>query len=143
MDIAHLLARRAGAEIVICDVDMPMREALSILAKRRIGALPVMRDGRIAGIFSERDVIHCLEVEGEASLAKPVGEVMTAPPITVAPNTRIDDALELMTRRRIRHLPVVEDGAMCGFVSIGDLVKAQIDAIASEAEAMRVYIQTA
>jgi len=143
MDIAHLLARRAGAEIVICDVDMPMREALSILAKRRIGALPVMRDGRIAGIFSERDVIYCLEVEGEASLAKPVGEVMTAPPITVAPTTRIDDALELMTRRRIRHLPVVEDGAMCGFVSIGDLVKAQIDAIASEAEAMRVYIQTA
>jgi CBS domain-containing protein len=143
MDIAHLLARRSGAEIVICDVDMPMREALSILAKRRIGALPVMRDGRIAGIFSERDVIYCLEVEGEASLAKPVGEVMTAPPITVAPNTRIDDALELMTRRRIRHLPVVENGAMCGFVSIGDLVKAQIDAIASEAEAMRVYIQTA
>jgi len=143
MDIAHLLARRSGAEIVICDVDMPMREALSILAKRRIGALPVMRDGRIAGIFSERDVIYCLEVEGEASLAKPVGEVMTAPPITVAPNTRIDDALELMTRRRIRHLPVVEDGVMCGFVSIGDLVKAQIDAIASEAEAMRVYIQTA
>jgi len=143
MDIAHLLARRSGAEIVICDIDMPMREALSILAKRRIGALPVMRDGRIAGIFSERDVIYCLEVEGEASLAKPVGEVMTAPPITVAPNTRIDDALELMTRRRIRHLPVVEDGVMCGFVSIGDLVKAQIDAIASEAEAMRVYIQTA
>ena len=143
MDIAHLLARRASAEVIVCDVDMPMREALSILATRRIGALPVMRQGQIAGIFSERDVIYCLEVEGEASLAKPVGEVMTAPPITVAPGTRIEDALELMTRRRIRHLPVVDNGAMCGFVSIGDLVKAQIDAIASEAEAMRVYIQTA
>lgn len=143
MDIAHLLARRAGSEVVICDVEMPMREALSILAARRIGALPVMRRGEVAGIFSERDVIYCLEREGEASLDKPVGEVMTAPPITVTPGTRIEDALELMTRRRIRHLPVVENGAMRGFVSIGDLVKAQIDAIASEAEAMRVYIQSA
>jgi len=143
VDIAHLLARRASPEVVTCDCDMPMREALSILAKRRIGALPVLRDGEIAGIFSERDVIYCLEAEGEASLSKPVGEVMTAPPITVDPGTRIEDALELMTRRRIRHLPVVSNGSMCGFVSIGDLVKAQVDAIASEAEAMRVYIQSA
>jgi len=143
MDIAHLLARRAGSEVVTCDVDMPMRAALSILATRRIGALPVLRHGEVAGVFSERDVIYCLEREGEASLAKPVGEVMTAPPITVSPSTRIDEALELMTRRRIRHLPVVENGSMCGFVSIGDLVKAQVDAIASEAEAMRAYIQTA
>ena len=143
MDIAHLLARRASSEVVTCDVDMPMRAALSILATRRIGALPVLRHGEVAGVFSERDVIYCLEREGEASLAKPVGEVMTAPPITVSPSTRIDEALELMTRRRIRHLPVVENGSMCGFVSIGDLVKAQVDAIASEAEAMRAYIQTA
>ncbi len=143
MDIARLIARRAGAEVVTCDVDMPMRAALSILATRRIGALPVMRHGAVAGVFSERDVIYCLEREGEASLDKPVGEVMTAPAITVAPNTRIDEALEMMTRRRIRHLPVVENGAMCGFVSIGDLVKAQIDAIAHEAEAMRTYIQSA
>ncbi len=143
MDIARLIARRAGAEVVTCDVDMPMRAALSILATRRIGALPVMRHGEVAGVFSERDVIYCLEREGEASLDKPVGEVMTAPAITVAPNTRIDEALEMMTRRRIRHLPVVENGAMCGFVSIGDLVKAQIDAIAHEAEAMRNYIQSA
>ncbi len=143
MDIARLIARRAGAEVVTCDVDMPMRAALSILATRRIGALPVMRHGEVAGVFSERDVIYCLEREGEASLDKPVGEVMTAPAITVAPNTRIDEALEMMTRRRIRHLPVVENGAMCGFVSIGDLVKAQIDAIAHEAEAMRTYIQSA
>jgi CBS domain-containing protein len=147
MDIARLIAGRASSEIVTCDVDMSMREALGILAHRRIGALPVMRHGEVAGIFSERDVIYCLEREGEASLDKPVGEVMTAPPITVEPRTSVDDALELMTRRRIRHLPVVESGAqgpvMCGFVSIGDLVKARIDAIAREAEAMRTYIQSA
>jgi CBS domain-containing protein len=143
MDVAQLIARRASAQIVTCDVDMIMRDALSLLASRRIGAMPVLRNGEVAGIFSERDVIYCLEREGEASLNKPVGEVMTAPAITIAPSTGIEDALEMMTRRRIRHLPVVEDGAMRGFVSIGDLVKAQVDAIAGEAEAMRTYIQTA
>jgi len=143
MDIARLIAGRASSEVLTCDVDMKMRDALSILANRRIGALPVMRHGEVAGIFSERDVIYCLEREGEASLDKPVGEVMTAPPITVEPSTRIDDALELMTRRRIRHLPVVQNGSMCGFISIGDLVKAQVDGLAQEAEAMRTYIQSA
>ena len=143
MDIARLIAGRPSSDVLTCDVDMKMRDALGILANRRIGALPVMRHGEVAGIFSERDVIYCLEREGEASLDKPVGEVMTAPPITVEPSTRIDDALELMTRRRIRHLPVVQNGAMRGFVSIGDLVKAQVDGLAHEAEAMRTYIQSA
>jgi CBS domain-containing protein len=143
MDIAHVMARSAISEVIVCDGSIPMRDALSILAQRRIGAMPVLHNGEVAGIFSERDVIYCIESEGEASLGKPVFEVMTAPAISVTPDTRIEDALELMTRRRIRHLPVVENGAMCGFVSIGDLVKAQLDAVASEAEAMRVYIQTA
>ena len=143
MDIARLLAARPDSEIVTCDVAMTMREAVGLLAGRRIGALPVLRGREVVGVFSERDVIYCLEREGEASLDKPVGKVMTAPPITVDPATRIDDALELMTRRRVRHLPVVRNGAMCGFVSIGDLVKAQVDGLAHEAEAMRTYIQSA
>lgn len=143
MDIARLIANRASSEIVTCEVDMTMREALSVLAERRIGALPVMQRGEVAGIFSERDVLYCLAAEGEASLAKPLHEVMTAPPITVDPATRIDEALELMTRRRIRHLPVVQNGQLAGFVSIGDLVKAQIDGLAQEAHAMRSYIQSA
>lgn len=143
MDIARVIAGRASSEVLTCDVEMPMRAALGILATRRIGALPVMRGSEVAGIFSERDVIYCLEREGEASLDKPVGEVMTAPPITVEPSTRIDDALELMTRRRIRHLPVVQNGMMCGFVSIGDLVKAQVDGLSHEAQALRTYIQSA
>lgn len=143
MDIARLIAGRASSDVITCDVDMTMREALTILATRRIGALPVMRQGEVVGIFSERDVIYCLEREGEASLDKPVSEVMTSPPISAEPTTRIDEALELMTRRRIRHLPVIQGGAMCGFVSIGDLVKAQIDGLAQEAAAMRSYIQSA
>jgi CBS domain-containing protein len=143
MDIARLIANRPAGEIVTCEAAQSMREALAILATRRIGAMPVTRGDEVVGIFSERDVIYCLEREGEASLDKQVGEVMTAPAITVAPATKIDDALEMMTRRRIRHLPVIDNGVMKGFVSIGDLVKAQIDEIAHEAQAMRSYIQSA
>ena len=143
MNIAQLIAGRASSTIVTCDSDLPMREALALLSERRIGAMPVTKGGEVAGIFSERDVIHCLAREGEASLSRPVGEVMTAPAITVDPATKVDEALELMTKRRIRHLPVVQDGAMCGFISIGDLVKSRIDAVEAEAEAMRSYIQTA
>ena len=143
MDIAQVLARSPVAEVIVCDAGIQMRDALSILAQRRIGAMPVLQGSEIAGIFSERDVIYCLESEGEASLSKPVREVMTAPAITASPDTPVEEALDVMTRRRIRHLPVVENGAMCGFVSIGDLVKAQLDVVESEAEAMRVYIQTA
>ena len=143
MQIAHLIAHRPSNEIVSCEADLPMRDALALLARKRIGAIPVVERGKVAGIFSERDVIYCLEAEGEASLSHPVGRVMTAPPISVSPQTTVDDALTLMTRRRIRHLPVIEGETMCGFISIGDLVKAKMDAIAAEAEAMRAYIQTA
>ena len=74
---------------------------------------------------------------------KPVGEVMTAPAITVIPATGVLEALGLMTRRRIRHLPVMQDGRVLGFVSIGDLVKHRIEKIEADAEAMRSYIQSA
>ena len=143
MNIAQLIAGRASSDIVSCEVHLPMREALALLARKRIGAIPVIDGGKVVGIFSERDVIYCLESEGEASLSHPVGRVMTAPAISVSPQTSVDEALTLMTRRRIRHLPVVEGDSMCGFISIGDLVKTKMDAIAAEAEAMRTYIQTA
>ena len=102
-----------------------------------------MADGKVAGIFSERDVVYQLKAHGPAMLDKRMGEVMTAPAITVDPETSILEALGLMTRRRIRHLPVVSRGEVVGFVSIGDLVKYRIDRIQSEAEALRHYIQTA
>lgn len=130
-------------QIVSCDADMSVREAVALLAERRIGALPVFKGSEIAGIFSERDVIYQLAAHGPAMLDKTVGETMTAPAITVAPSTGVMEALSLMTRRRVRHLPVVQGGAVRGFVSIGDLVKYRIDRIESEAEAMRSYIQSA
>ena len=105
--------------------------------------MPVFEDGRIAGIFSERDLLYCIAREGAAVLARRVGEVMTAPPITVEPETGVLDALALMTRRRIRHLPVVRHAEAEGFVSIGDLVKHRLELVEAEAEQMREYIRTA
>lgn len=143
MDIGRLIEGRASSDIISCTADTPVREAVRLLASKRIGAIPVMDGGRVAGIFSERDVIYRLADEGDACLARPLGEVMTSPAITVDRSSAVLDALALMTKRRIRHLPVVDGEAMCGFISIGDLVKFRIERIESEAQAMRSYIQSA
>ncbi|MEO6716643.1 MAG: CBS domain-containing protein [Novosphingobium sp.] len=142
MTVARLIEGRNGA-VFCCEAATTVREAVAMLATKRIGALPVMAAGQVAGIVSERDVIYQLQAQGPGVLDRPVGEVMTAPAVTVSPETEVLEALGLMTRRRMRHLPVVAGGAMVGFISIGDLVKYRIERIESEAEAMRVYIQTA
>ena len=142
MTIARLIEGRSG-EVISCDAALSVGDAINILAEQRIGALPVFSGGAIAGIFSERDVVHLLAAHGPAMMDKSVGEVMTAPAITVTPATGVLDALGLMTRRRIRHLPVMQDGQVLGFVSIGDLVKHRIEKIEADAEAMRSYIQSA
>jgi CBS domain-containing protein len=142
MTIAHLIDGRNVA-IVTCSADTSVRDAVTLLAERRIGAMPVIDDGKVVGIFSERDVIYQLKAQGPAMLDRTLREVMTSPAITVAPETSVLAALSLMTRRRIRHLPVMRDGDMVGLVSIGDLVKYRIERIESEAEALRTYIQTA
>ena len=143
MEISRLIEGRASSNVISSTVDAPVREAIPLLASKRIGAVPIMKGGRIVGIFSERDVIYRLADEGDACLERPIGEVMTAPAITVERSATVLDALALMTKRRIRHLPVVDGETMCGFISIGDLVKARLDEIQHEAEAMREYIRTA
>ena len=142
MDIAKLIRDRQGP-VYSCNTATTVTEAASVLAERRIGALPVVSGDEVVGIFSERDLLYCIAQEGAAALERQVGEVMTSPPVTVARDTDALEALSLMTRRRIRHLPVVESGRMLGFISIGDLVKLRVEAAEAEAEAMRVYIQTA
>ena len=142
MTIAHLIEGRKAA-VVTCDSERRVREAVALLAERRIGAMPVLDGGKLAGIFSERDVIYQLAAQGPAVLDRQLREVMTSPAVTVEPETSVLAALSLMTRRRIRHLPVVRNGDMIALVSIGDLVKYRIERIESEAEAMRAYIQTA
>jgi len=140
MTIATILGGK-GHEVVSIAGDRTVAEAVRLLAERRIGAAPVIEGDAVIGIFSERDVIHALEREGSAALDRRISEVMTSPAITVAPGESILGALALMTRRRIRHLPVIEGGRCIGLVSIGDLVKHRIERIENEAEAMRAYIQ--
>jgi len=122
--------------------DTAVRDVIALLAEKRIGAVPVIDDGRVEGIMSERDVIHSLSRDGPVILDWSVERVMTRPAITVDSNLPVLAGLSLMTSRRIRHLPVVESGKLVGFVSIGDLVKARIERIETEAEAMRSYIAT-
>jgi CBS domain-containing protein len=140
MTIASILESKGG-EVISVTATEPVRRAVELLAEKRIGALPVMEDGQVVGIFSERDLLYGLASDGAAMLDRRIGDVMTAPPITVESGLPILTALSLMTRRRVRHLPVVDGGSMIGFVSIGDLVKKRIDRIEEEAEAMRSYIQ--
>ena len=143
MTIAAILETRAGVEPVTVERGRPVREVITLLSERKIGATPVMDGGAVAGIMSERDVILCLNRDGAAVLDWPVERIMTAPAITVEPDCTVLAALSLMTSRRIRHLPVVQNGQLINIVSIGDLVKYRLDKIEAEAEAMLSYIQTA
>lgn len=142
MEISQLIARRSPGEIITCNVNDSVGSAIALLAGKRIGAVPVLENGSLAGIFSERDVLYRMALEGALCLERRVGDVMTAPAITVELSTKVVEALGLMTRRRIRHLPVTDGGVMCGFISIGDLVKSRIDEVEHEAQAMRDYILT-
>ena len=142
MTIAAILSGRDGA-VWTAQPHESVGEVVTRLAENRIGALPVVDDNAVVGIFSERDIVYGVARQGAAFLAKTVGETMTSPAITVTGDTAILSALSMMTKRRIRHLPVVEDNRLTGFVSIGDLVKHRIEKIEAEAAAMRDYISMA
>ncbi|HEU0065803.1 MAG TPA: CBS domain-containing protein [Sphingomonas sp.] len=142
MTIGAILKTKGG-EIITLPSTASVRDAVALLAERRIGAVPVVDDGRVAGIFSERDVTYCIAREGAAALDRSLAEVMTTSVQTVTATDAVIAGLSLMTRRRIRHLPVVDGETLVGFVSIGDLVKFRIDRIEADAAAMRDYIQQA
>jgi CBS domain-containing protein len=141
MSIQAILGDK-GREVATISADARVFEAVKVLGERRIGALPVVEDDRIVGIMSERDVIYCLKDHGSEVLDWPVSRLMTSPAITVDPSTDVLNALALITRKRVRHLPVVSGGKLIGIVSIGDLVKYRIERIEFEAQAMREYIQS-
>jgi len=142
MTIASVLQDKGSAVETIAG-DATLFDAVRRLGEKRIGALPVVDGGRIAGIMSERDVIYCLRDHGPEVLDWPVSRVMSSPAITADSETTVLAALALMTQRRIRHLPVVDGGQIRGIVSIGDLVKHRMERIEAEADAMRAYIQSA
>ncbi len=140
MTIGAILESK-GSEVATIAAEAKVVDAIALLGERRIGALPVVEGSAVHGIMSERDVIYCLREHGAEALDWPVSRLMTAPALTADRATPILAALALMTQRRIRHLPVVEGGALCGIVSIGDLVKHRMERIEAEADAMRAYIQ--
>lgn len=142
MTIQAILAEK-GAEVATVAPDEKVSQAVAKLGQRRIGALPVVEEGRVVGIMSERDVIYCLRDHSGEVLDWPVSRVMTSPAITAEPSTPVLSAMAMMTQRRIRHLPVVSRGELVGIVSIGDLVKHRMERIEQEADAMRTYIQSA
>jgi CBS domain-containing protein len=142
MTVAAILSSK-GNDVATIESAAPLAEAVAQLAARKIGALVVTDAGVVVGILSERDLVSCLAQRGSAALERPVSEGMSKPAVTADPRTPILTALALMTQRRFRHLPIMEDGQLVGIVSIGDLVKHRIDTIEREAEAMRSYIQSA
>lgn len=142
MTIGAILKDKGG-EVVSVEPTTTVDAAVRQLHERRIGAVPVVADGQVQGVFSERDVIRILAERGAAGLSLSVAEAMSAPAITTEPTAPVLGALSQMTQRRVRHLPIVEDGALVGIVSIGDLVKYRIDRLDADAAAMRDYIQSA
>ena len=140
MTIGAILHGRTSA-VVSARPDDTVRAVIDLLAQNRIGAVPVLENDAIIGIFSERVLVRLMSSYGPEALDRRLDEVMTKSPVTCDSRMAVIGALSLMTQKRIRHLPVVDDGALVGFVSIGDLVKYRIDRIEAEAAAMRDYIQ--
>ena len=140
MHVAALLKRKGG-QVIAASPDAPVTEVARILAQNRIGAVLVMDgDGRPVGILSERDIVRSIAAEGQAALARRASELMTRDVVTCSPSDTVSQMMALMTQRRIRHVPVMEDGRVVGLVSIGDVVKARIDDAELEVESLRGYV---
>lgn len=125
--VRHLLDRK-GREVWSVDAGAPVLEAVRAMAEKRVGALPVTRQGKLIGVISERDYARKVILLGRSSADTAVEQIMSSPVITVTPDDPVRRCMELMTERRIRHLPVLgPDGVMIGMISIGDLVRAVIE----------------
>ena len=143
MQVRHIL-RDKGREVVTIGGDATLSEAARLLARRRIGALIVRdRDGGVAGILSERDIVRAVAEHSVAALAQCVSQHMTRALCSCSETDSVDELMEMMTHGRFRHMPVVEDDQLCGIVSIGDVVKSRIEETVREAETLREYISAA
>ena len=137
--VRHLLEAKAP-EVFAIGPDAPVIDAIRLMAEKSIGAVVVMQSGRLAGILSERDYARKIVLQGRASHDTPVRDIMTAKVVTVRLDDTIDHCMQLVTDRRIRHLPVLERDAVLGVVSIGDLVRAVIEDQQVEIDQLQRYI---
>ncbi|PWE37489.1 histidine kinase [Pseudomonas prosekii] len=134
--VAQLLKLKAqqNQEVHTIAPHQMVLEALMVMAAKNVGALPVVANGEVVGIISERDYARKLVLKGLSSVGTPVSEIMVSPVITVDTHQTVETCMGIMSEKRLRHLPVVENGQLIGLLSIGDLVK---EAIAEQAELIK------
>ena len=137
--VRQLLEAKAP-EVFAIGPDAPVIDAIRLMAEKRIGAVVVMQEGRLVGILSERDYARKIVLQGRSSKDTPVRDIMTADVIRVGLNDTTDRCMQLVTDKRIRHLPVVDGDNVLGVVSIGDLVKAVIEDQQLELDQLQRYI---
>ena len=137
--VKHLLESK-GSKIFSITPDAPVLEAIKHMAEHRVGALLVMHGEKLVGVLSERDYARKVILQGRSSAQTAVSDIMSSEPLTVGPDTDVFDCMRLCTDSRIRHLPVVQGDKVIGVISIGDLVKAVIDAQAEQIEHLQRYI---
>ncbi len=142
MNIGQILKAK-GRAVATARPDTSLLEIAHKLAQKKIGAIVIVGDkGDVVGIISERDIIRKLGERGPSVLNEPVSETMTANVISCQETSTLDELMEIMTQGRFRHVPVIEDGALVGIVSIGDVVKNHIAEVEMEVTAMRGYFVT-
>jgi len=142
MNIAQILKAK-GRAVATARPDSALSEIIARLAQKKIGAIVVVGgNGEVVGIVSERDVIRRLAERGDKALQEPVSQSMTVSVISCQETSTLEEMMEMMTQGRFRHVPVIEDGALVGIVSIGDIVKHHIAEVEMEVTAMRDYFAT-
>ena len=140
MRIGEVLGSKASQDVITITPDAGVRDLLALLAEHNVGALIVSGDGSsVDGIVSERDVVRHLHHDGTV-INNTVGAIMTTSVETCAPDTPLDELMKMMTERRIRHVPVVDDGQLVGIVSIGDVVKHRMDQLQFERDQLDSYV---
>lgn len=137
--VRQLLASKAP-EVYAIGPDAPVIDAIRLMAEKRIGAVVVLQGGALAGILSERDYARKIVLEGRSSKDTQVREIMSAEVLTIGLDDTVEGCMQIVTERRIRHLPVVDGDAVLGVVSIGDLVKAVIEDQQLELDQLQRYI---
>lgn len=139
--VHDLLAGKPATTITI-GAEEPVLAALQLMADHHVGALPVLRGGELVGIVSERDYARKVVLLGRSSAETPAWAIMSSPVVTVSPDDSVQRCMELMTAKRIRHLPVTRGGTLVGMISIGDCVKSVIDEQQQEIAELRRYISS-
>lgn len=137
--VKHLLDTK-GRHVIAISPEASVFDAIRLMAENSIGALAVIQDGRLVGMLSERDYARKVIIKGRSSRETRVGEIMTADVVTTTSRQTVTECMNLVTDRRIRHLPVVEDDEVVGMISIGDLVQAIISDQQAEIEQLEHYI---